>query len=128
MGGWIPEFIPLGTLLIPDKDHLDSLLVEFPFALVLLHVNVGFAAKNAEIGHIRDGPIPQSDGASPFQATHRLTIIDMNGCLDSELPETMTKSSVVKHRQSLLSDCTVPAFSTSILLRRIRHGFVVLNP
>ena len=126
--GWIPKLIPLGTRLIPHEDHLDSLLVEFPFALCLLHVYKGFAPEHSEVGDVRNGSVPLGDGALPFVSTHRLTIVDMNGCINGELPETVTKTCLMEHGHGLFDDSTVPALSASILLRRARHSLLVLDP
>ena len=85
----VPESIPLRPQFIANKRHLNGLHIELPMTMFLLHVYESFAPKHPEVRYVRLLACPDGDGALPFEATHRLAIIDVDSAVQSELPETV---------------------------------------
>ena len=63
--------------------------------IVLLHVDICFAPKNAEIGDVRDCSIQRSYGAAPFKATKWLTVVEVYRTTNGKPPETVGKAGVM---------------------------------
>ena len=78
----VPKEISLGSRWITNKRHLECLRFEF-VTLVLLHMNIGFAAKDPKVGDIRGRSAPEFHRGTPLKTFHGLTIVDVNSTCDS---------------------------------------------
>ena len=126
-GGSVPEPVALSTRFVPNESDRFSRRVEF-LTMCVRDVDVCEASKHPEVGDIRNASFcPGFERCVPVETTNRSAIVDVKSRGKRILPETVAQTGSLQHGAHARDDSLIPAFSTTVGLRRVRRGVLMFD-
>ena len=122
----IVEFPALVAVWIADEDAFLHVRGE-AMSLVLLDVNVGCAAPNAEVGDVRLATIPHLKRRGLGTGSRVRAVEHMDKGQDSLAPERLREPRLCQHRRDAVGKDPVGPLCNTVLLGAVAHGVLTLD-